>query len=164
MILHLKNTLAIYVSFIQDDFNPRDTNFNTMHTMSKRIVDAMLPGLEGKVYKASLHEGMNIFHIYVIYCILHIFCILVFTAFCIRTGWWSAGGFLLDWSPHECWTHSCQVQICRKTLPSVFWARRVMGKAWCLCLRSCEWGPDFLGSISYRQKRGCSITYCILLR
>ena len=54
-----------------------------MRTMSKRIVEAMLPGLEGKVYKASLHEGMNIFYICMIYCILHIFCILVITTFCI---------------------------------------------------------------------------------
>jgi hypothetical protein len=51
--------------------------------MSKRIVEAMLPGLEGKVYKASLHEGMNIFYICMIYCILHIFRILVITTFCI---------------------------------------------------------------------------------
>ena len=54
-----------------------------MRTMSKRIVEAMLPGLEGKVYKASLHEGMNIFYIYIIYCILHIFCIFLLTTFCI---------------------------------------------------------------------------------
>ena len=54
-----------------------------MRTMSKKIVEAMLPGLEGKVYKASLHEGMNIFYIYIIYCILHIFCIFLLTTFCI---------------------------------------------------------------------------------
>ncbi len=89
MMLHVMYTLAMYVSLTKGDFNPRDINFNTMCTMSKRIVEAMLPGLEGKVYKASLHEGMNIFYIFIIYCILHIlymiviFCILVLTAFCI---------------------------------------------------------------------------------
>ena len=37
--------------------------------MSKRIVEAIFPELEGKVYKASLHEGMNILYIYDIFCI-----------------------------------------------------------------------------------------------
>ena len=37
--------------------------------MSKRIVEAMLPDLQGKVNKASLHEGMNILYIYDIFCI-----------------------------------------------------------------------------------------------
>ncbi len=81
MILHVKYALAMYVSLIWDDFNPRDINFNTMCTMSKRIVEAMLPGLEGKVLKASLHNGMNIFYIFVIYCILHI--LYMFVIFCI---------------------------------------------------------------------------------
>ena len=51
------------VRFEQIDFDPENIRFNSFPTMSKHIVDAMLPGQHGEVHKISMHEG-GIFDIF----------------------------------------------------------------------------------------------------
>ena len=51
------------VVFEQIDFDPESIGFTSFPTMSKHIVDAMLPGQDGKVHKISMHEG-GIFDIF----------------------------------------------------------------------------------------------------
>jgi hypothetical protein len=43
--------------FEQIDFDPESIGFKSFPTMSKHIVDAMLPGQHGEVHKISMHEG-----------------------------------------------------------------------------------------------------------
>jgi hypothetical protein len=43
--------------FEQIDFDPASIGVKSFPTMSKHIVDAMLPGQHGEVHKISLHEG-----------------------------------------------------------------------------------------------------------
>ena len=49
--------------FEQIDFDPESIGFKSFPTLSKHIVDAMLPGQHGEVHKISMHEG-GIFDIF----------------------------------------------------------------------------------------------------
>jgi hypothetical protein len=40
--------------FIQNDFNPADIAFSTLSTMSKAVLETMLPAKEGMVHSAAL--------------------------------------------------------------------------------------------------------------
>ena len=65
--------ICYIICFVQAAFNPAGIEFQTFPTMATTIVEAMLPGHEGKVHKLSLHEGgVHLLQI----CIFHIFCIL----------------------------------------------------------------------------------------
>ena len=47
---------CIYISALrQDDFCPEEVQYSSMPTMSKHILEAMLPGV--KVNEESMHEG-----------------------------------------------------------------------------------------------------------
>ncbi len=71
-----------------DDFSTQDISFNRLPTISKKILEAMLPEQHGEVHKASLRY-INIIHIkHIIHIAIH--------SFVFRTGWQLAGGFLLD--------------------------------------------------------------------
>ena len=81
--------------FQQIEFDPESIGFKSLPTMSKHIVEAMLPGQHGEVHKISMHEG-GIFDMY-----LHIRYKLAYLTYCIcyicfRIGWRSTCGLLLD--------------------------------------------------------------------
>ena len=40
-----------------NDFNPLDIQYRTFPTMSKTVLEAMLPARSGEVYQVSFHEG-----------------------------------------------------------------------------------------------------------
>ncbi len=46
--------------FIHDDFNPTDIAFSTLLTMSKSVLETMLPAKEGTVQSTDHHEGIAI--------------------------------------------------------------------------------------------------------
>ena len=50
--------------FEQIGFDRESIGFKSFPTMSKHIVDAMLPWQHGEVHKISIHEGVDIFCIF----------------------------------------------------------------------------------------------------
>ncbi len=61
IILHMRCAWFDCIPCVKFDFNPRGVQFNTLSTMSKHIVDKMLPGQHGEVHRISLHEGVVLY-------------------------------------------------------------------------------------------------------